>query len=86
MYYSKVYILGYTSSSMKVNKMFNIDLNLAQLCSGINASALVNDLLDKHFAKTQLSRMTLLEKEKLLAKMKSEKALKEKVEELENGA
>lgn len=68
---------------VKVHKMFCIEHDIAQRLKGVNASALVEELLTKHFKETDLKRLgaeKLGELRKLvIAKNENEQKIKELV-------
>ena len=87
MYYSKAYILRCILLDMKINKMFNVDIELAEKCKNLNASELVNRLLIKHFEQSVMASkydsMSTEQLEKALVIEKKRESLNKELEELE---
>jgi hypothetical protein len=67
---------------MKINKMFNIDVELAAKLKDINASELVNYLLMKHFENKENENLTPEQREFKLKALDIQIEASKKLEEL----
>jgi predicted aspartyl protease len=70
---------------MKIKQVYISDENFEKLI-GINASALVNELLQEHFQSTEIKTMTPEQRAQRIAVLEIEIEAERKVRELENAA